>query len=157
MSKSWVTTASTNVQAMTNSLTAACDEGYVPDAIHVLEMANVAQQVDEALEDATRVIEAYGGDEPSIHFTEIDREVDFERIHEHVRSAIESADDNGNSVAVDITPGRKFMSAIAFATGMRYDADHVYYLYISSTDYFGRRYPEIPRTAAHLYDFAEGF
>jgi hypothetical protein len=43
MSRSWVTTASTNVQAMTNSLTAACDDGYVPDANHVLEMPNVAQ------------------------------------------------------------------------------------------------------------------
>ncbi len=155
MSKSWVTTASSNVQAMTNSLTAACDEGYVPDAIHVLEMPNVAQQVDDAIADAARTIEAYGGDEPAIHFTSIDREVDFERIHEHVRSAIRDAHDAEDAVAVDITPGRKFMSAIAFATGMRYDADHVFYLYISSTDFFGRPYPEIPRPAAHLYDFAE--
>lgn len=34
---------------------------------------------------------------------------------------------------------------------MRYDADHVSYL--SSTDYFGRLSPEIPRTAVHSYDF----
>lgn len=157
MSKIWVTTASTNVQALTNSLTAACDDGYVPDAIHVLEMPDVAAQVGEALDDAARTIAAYGGDDPTIHFTSIDREVEFERIHEHVRSAIQDADAGDDEVAVDITPGRKFMSAIAFGTGLRYDAEHVFYLYISSTDYFGRQYPEIPRTAAHLYDFAEGF
>lgn len=157
MSKAWVTTASSNVQAMTNSLTAACDEGFVPNEIHILEMPAVAQQVDTALDDAARTVEAYGGDEPDINITPIDEEVEFERIHDHVKSAIESANDRGDEVAVDITPGRKFMSAIAFATGMRYEADHVFYLYISSTDYFGRLYPEIPRTAAHLYDFAEGF
>lgn len=142
---------------MTNSLTAACDHGFVPDDIHILEMAAVAQQVDRGLADASRTIRAYGGAEPDVHFTSIALEVDFERIHDHVRAAIEEAKAVGDDVAVDITPGRKFMSAIAFATGMRYEADHVFYLYISSTDYFGRLYPEIPRTATHLYDFTEGY
>lgn len=157
MAKTWVTTASSNVQSMTNSLTAACDHGFIPDDIHILEMADVAQQVDQALKDASRTISAYKGANPEVHFTSIDEEVDFEGIHDHVRVAIEEAKEDEDEVAVDITPGRKFMSAIAFATGMRYDADHVFYLYISSTDYFGRLYPEIPRTAIHLYDFTEGY
>jgi hypothetical protein len=157
MSNTWVTTASSNVQSMTNSLIAACDHGFVPEDIHILEMADVAQQVDQAIDDASRTIRAYEGEDPEVHFTAIDEEVDFERIHDHVRSAIEEAKEAGDEVAVDITPGRKFMSAIAFATGMRYDADHVFYLYISSTDYFGRLYPEIPRTATNLYDFTEGY
>ena len=58
-------------------------------------------------------------------------------------------------VAVDITPGRKFMSAIAFAAGMRYDADHVYYFYVSGEEHMGAFYPEIPRTATTLYDLTE--
>lgn len=157
MSQSWVTTASSNVEAMTNSLNAACDQGFVPSDIHVIELPTVKEQVDLALECATRTIEAYGGEDPDIHITAIDEEVHFERIHEHVRSAVEAANERGDEVAVDITPGRKFMSAIAFAAGMRYDADHVFYLYISSTDYFGRLYPEIPRSAVHLYDFTEGY
>ena len=65
--------------------------------------------------------------------------------------------DVGAEVAVDITPGRKLMSAIAFAVGMEYDADHVFYFYISSEEYFDLLYPEIPRSAANLYDFSEGF
>lgn len=157
MSQSWVTTASTNVEAMTNSLNAACNQGFVPADIHVIEMPDVKDQVDLALAYATQTIEAYDGDEPDIHITAIDEEVEFELIHDHVQSAIQEAKEQGDEVAVDITPGRKFMSAIAFAAGMRYDADHVFYLYISSTDYFGRLYPEIPRTATHLYDFTEGY
>lgn len=157
MAQTWVTTASTNVEAMVNSLTAACDRGFVPEEIHVLSLPSVEEEVDQAIEYANRAVQAYGGPEPEIHRTRVDVETEFGRIRDHVQSAIEAADGDGDEVAVDITPGRKFMSAIAFAAGMRYGADHVYYLYISSTDYFGQFYPEIPRTGLHLYDFTEGY
>jgi len=156
MPRTWVTTASPNVEAMVNSLTAACDGGFVPDEIHALSLPGIEAEVEAALDYAERTVEAYGGDSPAVSRTEIDAETEFDRIREHVQSAVEGAGD-GDAVAVDITPGRKFMSAIAFAAGMRYGADHVYYLYISSTDYFGRLYPEIPRTATTLYDLTEGY
>jgi len=33
----WITNASTNVEAVVNPVLAACDVGYVPDRIHLLE------------------------------------------------------------------------------------------------------------------------
>jgi hypothetical protein len=85
-----------------------------------------------------------------------DDEVEFDRIRTHIQEAIEESKERGDEVAVDITPGRKFMSAIAFAAGMRYGADHVYYFYLSSYGSYSGLYPEIPRTAVELYDFVEG-
>lgn len=32
-------------------------------------------------------------------------------------------------IAVDVTLARKFMSAITFQAGFRFDADHVFYFY----------------------------
>mgnify|MGYP000509956881 CR=1 FL=1 len=156
MTQTWVTTASPNVEAMVNSLTAACDSGFVPEAIHVLSLSDIEADVEEAITYAERIVTAYGGDELTVHRTPIDDETEFGTIRDHVQSAIEGTEE-ADEIAVDITPGRKFMSAIAFAAGMRYGADRVYYLYISSTDYFGRLYPEIPRTAIQLYDRTEGY
>lgn len=155
MPTAWITTSSTHIEAMVNSLNAACERGFVPDELHLIENPGVTEEVDRALDLAATIVEAYGGDEPDIHLTSLDSEVEFDRIRTHVKDAIERVHDEGGSVAVDITPGRKFMSAIAFAAGLRYDADHVFYFYLDDSEYFGRFYPAIPRTATHLYDFTE--
>lgn len=155
MATAWITTSSTNVEAMVNSLNAACDQGFVPDELHLIENPGVTEEVDQALDLAATIISAYDGDEPDIHLTSLDSEVEFDRIRTHVRDAIERVHEADGEVAVDITPGRKFMSAIAFASGLRYDADHVFYFYLDSPAYFGRLYPDMPRTATHLYDFTE--
>lgn len=155
MSTAWITTASTNVEAMVNSLIAACDRGFVPTTLHVVENPGVTEEVDRALDLATTAVQAYDGADPDIHLTSLEREVDFDRISDHVRTAIETTHDDDGTVAVDITPGRKFMSAISFAAGLRYGADHVFYFYVDSPTYFGRLYPDMPRTATTLYDFTE--
>lgn len=56
---------------------------------------------------------------------------------------------------MDFTPGRKFMSAIAFQAGMKFEADHVFYFYRKGGVYQGNYLPEIPRTAYELIDFTE--
>lgn len=155
MTRSWITNSSTTIEAMVNSINAACDQGFIPSDIYMLENPAVSEEVSEALAHAELVIGAYGGEPPDIHLTTLEDEVEFARIRDHHREAIGEATDRGDEVAVDITPGRKFMSAIAFATGMRYAADHVYYFYVSSTDFHGHLYPEIPRTATALYDLTE--
>jgi CRISPR/Cas system-associated protein Csm6 len=65
----------------------------------------------------------------------LEADTEFDRIHEYIRVTIEEVDDEAGEVAVDIRPGRKFMSAIAFAAGIRYGADHVYYLYLHSSEH----------------------
>ncbi len=155
MTRAWITTASTHVEAVVNSINAACDRGFVPGELYVIENPGVTEEVTQALELATAIIEAYDGDEPDVHLTSLDSEVEFDRIRTHVQEAIEGVHEEGGTVAVDITPGRKFMSAIAFAAGLRYDADHVFYFYLESPTYYDELYPNLPRTSNRLVDFAE--
>lgn len=155
MTKSWITTGSTTVEAVVNPIIAACERGFIPDQIHFLENPETADTVDAAIDIATTTVTAYGGEEPEIELTSIDDETEFHLIHDHIHEAIQSTKAAEGEAAVDITPGRKFMSSIAFTAGMQYNADHVYYLYIHSSDFHGQVYPDMPRTATRLFDFTE--
>lgn len=155
MTKAWITTSSTNVPAIVNSLNAACDQGFIPNQLHLLENPEVVAEVERALDVSVEVIDAYGGNEPSIHVTEIEDELSFGDIHQHVKNSIEDVKADDGEVAVDFTPGRKFMSAITFTAGMKYGADHVFYFYLKEPGHYGRFYPAIPRSAVELIDFTE--
>lgn len=135
MTQAWIRTSSTNVEAIINPLNAACNAGFVPDDLNLLENPGVTEEIDQALEMIDVIIDAYGGEEPDIHLTSLEADTEFDRIHEYIRVTIEEVDDEGGEVAVDIRPGRKFMSAIAFAAGIRYGADHVHYLYLHSSEH----------------------
>ena len=155
MSRVWVTNGSPALYAMVNTVNMACDEGFIPSRVHMLQNPAIVAQVDDALSYITRTVEAYRGEPPEIRRTTLETELDFDGMRVHHQHAIESAKECGEDVAVDITPGRKFMSAIAFAAGMRYGADHVYYFHLSATSGDRQLYPEFPRTATTLYDFTE--
>lgn len=156
MVAAWVTNGTTTLEAMVNPINAACDEGFIPDRLYMIENPKVTDEVGCALDLSVEIIDAYGGEEPDIRMTSIDSELDFAQLYTHTKEAVEEVHEDGGEVAVDFTPGRKFMSALAFATGMRNDADHVYYFYLENTSrYGGRVYPAIPRAESHLYDFTE--
>lgn len=154
MVNAWITNGTTTLEAIVNPINAACDAGYVPDRLYIIENPKVTDQVARAVDLATEIIDAYGGDELDVQITSIESELDFDQLYAHTKEAIEEIHEEDGEVAVDFTPGRKFMSALAFATGMRYDADHVYYFYLEDTPR-GRVYPSIPRTKSRLYDFTE--
>lgn len=142
------------IPGILNPLNAACDNGYIPDEARILSNPGVADSVDAASEMFDTIIDSYGGDaEISQH--SLTSETDFSQIIEFYRSAIEAAKENGDTIAVDVTPGRKFMSAIAFQAGFRFEADHVYYFHRRAGGYHGQFYAEIPRTATDLIDFTE--
>lgn len=155
MEKAWVTTSSNRPVGLVNALNAACEEAeFVPDTLYFLETPGVERVVEDAIAHSATVVEAYSGDEPAVELTTLSDETDFDDIWAHVEGAIEAAHDEDAEVAVDITPGRKFMSAIAFTAGARCDADHVYYLHMVG-DHYGKAYPDVPRTSSTLYDFTE--
>ena len=154
MVTAWVTNGTTTLEAIVNPINAACDDGFIPDRLYIIENPKVTDEVARAVDLATEIVDAYGGDELDIQITSIESELDFDQLYAHTKEAIEEVHEDDGEVAVDFTPGRKFMSALAFATGMRYDANHVYYFYLEDTPR-GRVYPSIPRTKSRLYDFTE--
>jgi hypothetical protein len=159
----WLTTMSTNPEAVVNPLAAACRDGFVPDALHVLKNPGVGEQFDDFVAMMQETVAAHGeaadddeSDAPTVETTSIAAETDFRAIVEHFRGPIRDADD-ADRVAVDVTPGRKFMSALAFQSGVQFGADHVFYLYVSNNQFYGRLYPDMPRPASELVDFVEVF
>jgi len=155
-----VSSGSTTIEAMVNPIAAACagdgiEEAYVPDTVHFLNNPGLGDAISEASAISRTILEQYGVDDPTIETTYIEHETGFNGIVSHFQTAIEDAHTAGANVAVDVTPGRKFMSVIAFNAGTTYDADHVFYFYLTSSEYYSRVYPEIPKPAVELYDFTE--
>jgi hypothetical protein len=148
----WVTCGSTTFEAMINPLAAACSEGFVPDEYVVLSNEEIEETVERATTLATAVVDEYDGSlETSTE--SLDAERDFEAIVSYFRENVRTTE--ATEVAVEVTPGRKFMSAIAFQAGFQYDADHVFYLFPDSDAYYGRIYDDIPEPAVDLIDFTE--
>jgi hypothetical protein len=103
------------------------------------------------------IVVEYGNDTPRITVTSADSETDFDQIVDHYRAPVVAASETEGMAAVDVTPGRKFMSAIAFQVGIKYDADHVFYLYLSEGQFYGRIFPDVPNRVLDLIDFQEIF
>jgi hypothetical protein len=153
----WLTTASPTVEAVVNPLAAACTErDYVPDVVRILRNPDVHEASERAIDLVETVIDAHGGD-VAVEPVTIDSERDFQAIVDFHRAGIEAAREADATVAIDVTPGRKFMSAIAFQAGIQFEADRVFYLYLHSSAYYDRVYPDIPRTGVDLIDFTEAF
>jgi hypothetical protein len=160
MDNVWVSSGSTTIEAMINPIAAACagddlDEPFIPDTVHFLENPGLGDALSEATTIIETILEQYGVEDPTVETTRIDHETEFSEIVSHYQSTIQAAHNAEANVAVDVTPGRKFMSVIAFNAGTTFDADHIFYFYLKSSDYYSRVYPEIPKPATQLYDFTE--
>lgn len=156
MSRHWVTNASPTIEGVINPVIAACEEGYVPEVVHLATNPGLEDTDARIRELLGRTIPGYGVEDPAIEFDLIKDETDFDAIMEWFRGRITAATEAGQEVAVDMTPGRKYMSAIALQSGLKYEADHVFYVHIPGR-YFQRLYPSVPRPAVELYDFTEVF
>lgn len=153
MDRYWLTIASPTTEAMVNPLLAACDEGYTPETIRILSNPAVGDQLDQVESFFDTAVSKLGSN-PTIDIHTITAETSFDEITAFYRDGIEKQGSD-TEVAVDITPGRKFMSAIAFQAGIQYGASHVFYLHVDSSAYYQQVYPDIPRPALDLIDFTE--
>ena len=153
MDTRWLTIASPTTEAVVNPLIAACDEGIVPDEIQLLSNPGLDETVSELQPLLADIVAEYDR-ETAVTVHSLDAETQYSEIVSFFVDGIRDAQKESATVAVDFTPGRKFMSAIAFQAGLQYDADHVFYFHLQATDY-GYSYPDIPRTNAELVDFTE--
>jgi len=160
MEQVWISSGSTTIEAMVNPIAAACvgdgiEEPFIPDTVYFLSNPGLDDSIDVAGDLVQTLLEQHGVDEPEIKVSVIDHETEFDAIVGHYRGAIETARDAGAQIAVDVTPGRKFMSVIAFNAGTTFGVDHIFYFYLKSSEYYSRIYPDIPKPSAELYDFTK--
>jgi hypothetical protein len=131
-------------------------DGYVPD--HFVFLVNKklkAKWVDTVTHWIPLIVSEYSSKKPEIVLHEF-KETDFSSIKNAYKELVCSLKKEGQ-VAVDITPGRKYMSAIAMEIGLSMEIDHVYYLHLSDYSYENSPYPLVPLTRHELIDMNREF
>jgi hypothetical protein len=81
-------------------------------------------------------------------------EEDYETYADLYRKALRNS--AGNPRAIDITPGRKFASAIGMEMGIEENVDSIFYLHLLDDTFADLPYPQIPRSLVKLVDFKRG-
>ena len=150
----WISIVGKSVFAVVNPLWACCREGYVPDRIYLMTDTTLLDNFERARNIISAVVAEHGKSAEIIcrRFTE----TDFDGILSTLREIIRVEKERGSEVAVDMTPGRKFMSAIMMSSGFGAEgrrADRIYYLYLEDERRYGNRpWMRIPAPYQRLYE-----
>ncbi|MDV3103756.1 CRISPR-associated ring nuclease [Thermococcus waiotapuensis] len=152
--RAYVTTVGTSPEAVFNPLWYLMElRDWVPDEVHLLWNEKVKEQLKKTERLLEKLGKAYGveikviADEEKL-FTEEDP-VEF---RDKVLSTIKSLKSLGYEVVVDITPGRKFMSALLLGAALAGGADEVTYLHLEDwTRYIGKLLFEVPMVKQRLF------
>nr|MDO8080120.1 hypothetical protein [Candidatus Freyarchaeota archaeon] len=153
----WVTTVGSSVFAVVNPLWAACiRDGFVPGRVHLLKNRKVERNVAPVKDWVARVLECYDV-KPVFEEHDCDEE-DMDAFAKVFIGVVRS--EAGNEIAVDMTPGRKFMSACAMAVamadrGQKFNVSKLYYLYLFNAAYQDRPYILIPFNQQRLVNVLE--
>ncbi len=155
--KSWISFIGSSSFAVINTIWAACRvDGYVPERVVFLVNDKLKDRwVDEVLNWVPLILEGYGVKEPSIDLHDVD-ETDFRSILKVYDQYIPEFKKSGQ-VALDITPGRKYMSAIGMQGGLLFEAEHIYYMHLKDVRYQNCAYPLIPSHLNSLIDMQKVF
>lgn len=144
--KIWVTTVGTTPFAVINSLWAAIDqEGWVPKRIYLIASKNTQKYIPGLVRVIEVIVTSYGGEKIEVVPVNIN-ESDFKIVYENYFNIIKKEKKDDNEVAIDITPGRKYMSAFAMYCALRSEppADKIYYAHIKGGKFQNLPYPYVP-------------
>ena len=150
--KYWISFIGSSPFAVINTIWAACKmDKYVADKFVLLVNPKLKNEwIDTVMNWIPFIVSEYSSKCPDIILHEF-KETDFTTIMNNYEDLICGFKKEGQ-VAVDITPGRKYMSAIAMEMGISKQADHVYYLHLKDHTYEHSPYPLIPLTRHELLD-----
>ena len=154
----WITNVSTSKFAGVNTLWAAImREDFIPDRVHLIadEMVKEKGYLAAALKGYQCVLNRYGNEEEPIVHDVV--ETEFADLAKKLESIVHEEKTKGHTVAIDMTPGRKYMSAFAMYMGVGADvkhrADRIYYLHVKGLkNHTGQPYPMVPSNLMTLYD-----
>ncbi len=152
--KVWITIVGRSPFAVVNSVWMACRKGeFIPGRIYLIwneDVEEVKRTVERMLE---IILQNYGVSEPEVIADESVkvREDDFNRFMRVLKEICNEELNEGNEVAIDMTPGRKFMSALAMGLGI-HKKTSVYYLHLINICYQNKPLVLIPFSLQKLYD-----
>ncbi|MHA1265518.1 MAG: hypothetical protein ACTSRS_09810 [Candidatus Helarchaeota archaeon] len=155
----WITTVGWQPFAVINPVWAACFyQEFVPEKIILLNNgyrnAFIAQNVEKVQDWHLRILRVYGVETPVIETQDADEDsiTTFRRIFEEV---VKTQD--AEQVAIDMTPGRKFMSSIAMVLAFKYRhfVKRLFYLHLWGQEYQNLPFIKIPLIKQRLINVLE--
>ncbi|GAB6134929.1 hypothetical protein [Thermococcus prieurii] len=155
--KAYITTVGTSVEAVINPLWYLAEVySWLPNMVYLLWNDDVREQLEKAKELITELSKTYGASVKvvageNLRFNE-ENPTEF---REKAGSLIDSLKSKGYEVVVDITPGRKFMSALLLSAAMSENADEVTYLHLDDLSYTGRLLFDVPMVKQKLFTTKE--
>ena len=124
------------------------DHGYLPERVYML-CTDKGGSCAVAVQMIAATMEEYGV-RPDVRTVEVNEESVLE-VRDHVAAILDEELKQGNSVALDVTPGRKgSVLGAMLAGGKRYE--HIFYLYITSLDNANRPYLLVPAARQRPHD-----
>ncbi len=152
--KAYVTTVGTSPEAVFNPLWYLAEAySWIPDEVYLLWNEEVIEELSRVVELVERLSRAYGKEirvhsEVSLKFDESDP-VAFRKL---AGKLVRRLKRDGYQVVVDITPGRKFMSALLMGAAISANADEVTYLHLEDfRRYLGKLLFEVPMVKQRLF------
>ena len=153
----WITTVTSTEFAGVNTLWAAMTrEDFIPDRVHLINLTNNktnTEFLERSLTEYDCLLRGYGVKEnPVVHNVS---ETDFPALAKELGSIVTEEKSKGHTVAIDMTPGRKIMSAFAMYMGvgtkLKHRADRIYYLFLDGIQN-KVPFPMLPSNTVTLYD-----
>jgi len=144
----WITTVGWQPFAVINPLWAACFyQEFLPEKAILLNNGykdtKIAKNLETVKEWCAQILGEYGIEQPQIEAIDADENDinNFAAIFTQIVDAQKL-----NEVAIDMTPGRKFMSSIAMATAFknRSFVKKLYYLHLWGQEYQNQPFIKIP-------------
>lgn len=151
--RSWITTVGPSPFALINTFWAAADrDGWFSDRIFLVYNEKTQSLLPGISGALTKITEEYSNKTPEIRCSLIDED-DLEDVFRTYQRIINEERDLKNSIAIDITPGRKYMSAFSLYAGLKDGSiDRIYYIHIRGKKFMNQPYPMIPAPYCDLED-----
>jgi hypothetical protein len=153
--KVYITMTGLSDWAIFNSLWAAIRlRNYLPERIYIFNIKKRRKQAELAKHRFRVLLKEYGIKRPQIEIIDVP-EADFVASGKRINEVVKKEKSQDNTIAIEITPGRKAMVAGALVPGIQGNADRVFYLYLENFDYTNNIFMRIPLTLQHSHDFME--
>ena len=151
--KAYITILGRSSWSLINTFYAVAEHGYHPDVVHVFAEENYAHELEKIVKGLEVISSGYNFT-PKIQ-THVVGEADFIDAGEKIFPLVKVLKEEGHTLAIDITPGRKALVCAALIPATMSEIDHIFYLAIKSLENAARPYCIIPQHIQQLRDFIE--
>ena len=156
MTRCWISFVGTSPVAVVNTIWASCKKAhsFIPERVHLIYTegpSGTKKHAEEAKAMISTLLQTYGIKNPEIILHAICDKPIFEEYEKLLNSII-----NGETgeIAIDLTPGRKYMSIFLHHIAMNNEkVDRLFYLLLKDNEYLNELYPVIPYQLQVLFDF----